>query len=73
MDSKILIKCAKCCARKSSTKKRLANKRANFAKRAELDKYAAAIKSVYTAKLASIDLLDQAINDPNLSYALINK
>ena len=70
MDSKTLIKCAKCCARKSSAKRRLAKKRASYIQRTNLEKYAAAIKSVYESRRAGLDLLDQAIRDPNLADAL---
>lgn len=73
MDSNTLIKCAKCCARKSSTKKRLIRKRANYVKQAALEKYAAAIKAVYNFKLAGMDLLEQANRDPDLAATLQNQ
>lgn len=69
MNSKTLIKCAKCCARKPSARRRL-GKRASFSKQAALAKYASAIKSVYLFKLASMDLLEQANKDPDLAATL---
>lgn len=70
MDFKTLTKCAKCCARKSSARRRLSAKKASYAQRNNLEKYASAIKSVYEFRRAGLDLLDQAIRDPNLAEAL---